>query len=243
MKVKVSSAVMILALTTFSACSNEVLRSTGPSLSNPRLDLGIEGTPAKVCVSDDSPAGNYTFNVTNIDYASDGSTVPGPNPAIVARGACFDLVTRLVPADESNPSADPVTTITYSYAGNDALGGAGYLATQCVDDPGIPASSPCGTTVVGHVNFVAGTVATFSFISGARMIESLRVMLSDLELKKPTNHKLNDILDNALKGLGKGKKNSHACDELDRTATGVEDFGNRVDSFAHRPRLMSMTKR
>jgi len=242
MRVNVSSTVMILALTTLSACSNEALRLTGPSLSNPRLDLGIEGTPAKVCVSGDSPAGNYTFNVTNIDYASGGSTVPGLNPAVVARGTCFDLVTRLIPEDASNPSADPVTTITYSYVGNDVIGGAGYLATQCVDDPGIPASSPCGTTVVGHVNFVAGTVATFSFISGAQMIGSLREMLSDLELKKSTDHKLDDILKNALKGLGKGKKNSHACDQLEHFVKELAHESKKIGSTDTAPLLAKVNE-
>jgi hypothetical protein len=83
---------------------------------------------------------------------------------------------------------------------------------------------------VGHVNFVAGTVATFSFISGAQMIESLRALLSDLDLRKPTDHKLNDILDNALKGLGKGKKNSHACDELDHFARELDHKPNKIGS-------------
>ncbi|MFN2602588.1 MAG: hypothetical protein ABR582_07530 [Gemmatimonadaceae bacterium] len=181
---QVRRAITILALIAVSACSNEGHQLTGPLLSNPRLDLGIEGTSAIVCVSGDSPAGNYTFNVSNIVFASGGSTVPGSNPAVVARGACFALVTRLIPADEGNPTADPVTTITYSYTGNDAVGGAGYSSTTCVDDAGPPASDPCGTTVVAHVNFVAGTTATFSFISGAQMIESLRELLSDADIKR-----------------------------------------------------------
>lgn len=238
MKANVAGAVMILALATLGACSNEAHLLTGPSsLSNPRLDIGLEGTAAKVCVSGDSPAGNYTFNVTDIDYAAGGSTVPGLNPAVVARGSCFDLVTRLIPADESNPSADPVTTITYSYVSNDVVGGAGYSSTQCVDDPGIPASSPCGMTVVGHVNFVAGTVATFSFISGAQLIEPLRAMLFDLDLKKPTEKKLDDILDNVIKGLGKGKNNSHACDELDHFAKELTRDTKKIGSADIAPLL------
>ena len=241
MKVNVRGAVVILTLTAVSACSNEARQLTGPSLSIPRLDLGIEGTPARVCVSGDSPAGNYSFKVTNIDLASGGSTVPGPNPAVVARGSCFDLVTRLIPADDANPTADPVTTITYSYSSNDVVGGAGYSSTQCVDDPGIPASSPCGMTVVGHVNFVAGTTATFSFVSGAQLIGSLRVLLSDLNLKKPTDHKLNDILDNALKGLGKGKNNKHACDELDHFAKELASESKKT-GFDTAPLLAKVTE-
>ncbi len=222
---------MILALTVLSACSNETHRLTGPSLSTPRgTGIDPEGTPATVCVSDDSPAGNYTFNVTNIDYPSEGFSVAGLNPAVVTRGACFDLVTRLIPADEFNPTADPVTTITYNYVSNDVVGGAAYSSTQCVDDSGIPASSPCGMTVVGYVNFVAGTTATFSFISGAQLIESLRGMLSDLELRKSTDHKLDDILKNALKGLGKGKNNKHACDELDHFAKELAHESKKIGS-------------
>jgi len=49
------------------------------------------------------------------------------------------------------------------------------------------------------------------------MIESLRALLSDLEVKKGAEHRLNDILHNALKDLAKGKKNA-TCDELDHFA-------------------------
>jgi len=214
MRVQARRAITILALTAVSACSSDPHRLTGPSLPGLRADFGTEGTSAEVCVSGDSPAGNYTFTVSNIEFAAGGSTVPGLNPAVVNRGSCFALVTRLIPADESNPTADPVTTITYSYTSNDVVGGAGYAGTTCVDDPGIPASDPCGTTVVGHVNFVAGTVATFSFISAAQMIESLRGTISNLDIPKPAEKKLDDILGNALKALDKGKS-SGACNELD----------------------------
>ena len=167
-----------------------------------------------VCVSNDSPAGNYTFTVSDIEYASGGSTVPGTNPAVVGPDGCFTLVSRLIPADESDPSADPVTTVTYSYTGNDVVGGAGYAGTTCVDDAGIPASSPCETTVVAHVNFVAGTVATFSFISSAQMIEALRVTISNLDISKGTEHSLDDMLSSALKAIAKGQS-SRACNQLD----------------------------
>jgi hypothetical protein len=74
------------------------------------------------------------------------------------------------------------------------------------------------------------------------MIESLRVMLSDLELKKPTNHKLNDILDNALKGLGKGKKNSHACDELDHFAKELTNETKKKGSIDSAPLLAKVNE-
>lgn len=221
-------AVLVTTLLGLGACSTESHQLTGPSLSNPRFGLGIEGTSAEVCVSGTSPAGNYTFTVNNVVYADGGSTVHAPNSAVVARGSCFDLVTRTDPSLDENP--DPVTTITYSYTSNDALGGAGYSGTTCVDGPGIPGSSPCGTTVVGHVNFVAGTVATFSFLSGAQMIESLRALLSDLDVKKGDEHRLNDILDNAVKGLGKGKNFRAACHELDHFVDELKHSGKKIRS-------------
>jgi hypothetical protein len=180
-----------------------------------RFDFGLEGTAAIVCVSNTSPAGNYTFTVSNITYASGGSTVAGPSPAVVSAGSCFSLATRLIPEDDSNPTADPVTTVSFSYTSNDVVGGAAYSGTTCVDDPGIPASSPCGTAVVAHVNFVAGTTATFSFIPVSPMIEALRVTLANLNLPKSPGPKLDDILVDAIKQLDKGKT-SRACKDLDQ---------------------------
>lgn len=229
MKVHAGRAITILALTGVSACSNESHQLTGPSLPGVRLDFGTEGTAATVCVSGDSPAGNYTFTVSNITGPSLGSSVAGTNPAVVSRSSCFALVTRLIPADPFNPTADPVTTITYSYTSNDVPGGAGYSGTTCIDDPPIPTSSPCGSTVVGHVNFVAGTAATFSFVSGAQMVESLRAILSDLDVKKGAEQSLNDILDNALKALDKGKI-SRACNELDHFAKELDHGPNKIGS-------------
>lgn len=211
------------------ACSNESQRLTDPSPPGLRLDVqDIEGTDAVVCVSNSSPAGNYTFTVSDVDIAPGGSTVPGPNPAVVARGTCFALVSRLVPADDANPGADPASTVTFSYTSNDVAGGAAYSGTVCVDDPEIPVSSPCGSTVVSHVNFVAGSVATFSFISGAQMIEALRVTLSNLDISKRPVRKLDDRLREALKALDKGQTD-RACKELDRfikeTGHGPEKIG------------------
>jgi len=225
----VGYAFQALALVFLGACSNEPQRLTEPSLPGLRLDVGLEGTDAVVCVSSDSPAGNYTFTVSDISFASGGSTVAGPNPAIVARGTCLTLVSRLIPEDESNPTADPSTSITYSYTSNDVAGGADYASTICVDDPGIPASSPCGTTVIGHVNFVAGSTATFSFIqTPAQMIAGLRVTLSSLDLPKGTAKSLDDRLRDALNAVGKGHA-SVACNELDhfiKDLTKVKKIGN-----------------
>ena len=202
--------IQIAALVVLGACSSEPNGFTGPSQPGVRFNLGTEGTSATVCVSNSSPAGNYTFTVSNIDYAAGGSTVPGPSPAVVARGSCFALATRLIPADES---PDPVTTVSYSYTSNDAA--AVYSGTTCVDDAGIPGSSPCGTSVAAHVNFVAGTTATFSFIPASQLIDELRVTLANLDLPKSPGPKLDDILKNAIKELGKAKT-SQACKELDR---------------------------
>lgn len=222
-------AILVTTLLVLGACSNEARQLTGPSLSNPRLDVETEGTPANVCVSDDSPAGNYTFTVSNIAYPAGGFTVAGTNPAVVARGACFSLATRLIAADELHPEADPVTTITYSYTSNDVSGGAGYSGTTCDDDPGIPASDPCGATVIAHVNIVAGTKATFSFVSAAQLIESVRAILSDLDIPKGTGPKLDDNLGNALKALGKGQT-SRACKELDQFVKEVEHLTKKIGS-------------
>ena len=71
------------------ACSNESERLTSPVPAAARSDLqgqDIEGTDAVVCVSGDSPAGNYTFTVSAVSLASGGSTATGPNPAVVAKG-------------------------------------------------------------------------------------------------------------------------------------------------------------
>jgi len=218
----VGYAFQALALVFLGACSNEPQRLTEPS-PGLRADLGLEGTDAIVCVSGDSPAGNYTFTVSDISFASGGSTTAGPNPAVVGRGTCFTLVTRLIPNDESNPTADPSTSITYSYTSNDVAGGANYAGTICVNDQGIPASSPCGTTVTGYVNFVAGSTATFSFIqTPAQMIAGLRVTLSNLDLPKGTAKSLDDKLRDALNALSKGHA-SDACNELDHFIKDLTD--------------------
>jgi hypothetical protein len=219
----VGYAFQALVLVFLGACSNEPQRLTEPSLPRLRLDVGLEGTDALVCVSNDSPAGNYTFTVSHISYASGGSTVAGPNPAIVGRGTCLTLVSRLIPEDDSNPAADPSTSITYSYTSNDVAGGADYAGTICVNDQGIPASSPCGVTVTGHVNFVAGSTATFSFRqTPAQMIAGLRVTLSSLDLKKGTAKSLDDRLRDALKAVGK-RHASDACNELDHFIKDLTD--------------------
>lgn len=209
-----SVPIQIAALAVIGACSSEPHLLTRPSLPGVRFDIGTEGTAATVCVSNSSPAGNYTFTVTDIAYAAGGSTVAGLSPAVVARGSCFALATRLVPADASNPTADPVTTVSYSYTSNDVVGGAAYAGTTCVDDPGIPGSSPCAASVVAHVNFAAGTTATFSFIPVSSLIDALRVTLANLNLPKSPGPKLDDILASASKELAKGHI-SRACKELD----------------------------
>jgi hypothetical protein len=184
-----------------------------PPLRSDVQGQDIEGTDAVVCVSGDSPAGNYVFTVTNVTPGAGGSTATGPNPAVVAKGTCFALVSRLAPEDDGNPSADPTSSVTFSYTSSDILG-ATRTGTICVDDPGIPASSPCGATVTSYVNFVAGSLATFSFTSAAQMIEALRNTLSTLDTSKGTGHKLDERLREALKEVAKGHAN-HACKELD----------------------------
>ncbi|MEP6905444.1 MAG: hypothetical protein ABI875_05135 [Gemmatimonadales bacterium] len=219
----VGYAFQALALVFLGACSNEPQRLMGPSLPGSRLDIGVEGTDAVVCVSSDSPAGNYTFVVNNISFGLGGNTVAGPNPAVVARGTCFTLVSRLTPADESNPAADPSTSVTYSYTSNDVAGGADYAGTLCVDDQGIPASSPCGTTVTGYVNFVAGSTATFSFIqTPAQMIAGLRVTISNLDLPMGTAKSLDNKLRDALKAISRGR-GSDGCNELDHFIKDLAD--------------------
>jgi hypothetical protein len=224
-------AVRALALVVLSACFNDSRQLTGPSVPAVRSDaqgLGVEGTDAVVCVSGDSPAGNYTFTISDIVFAPGGSTVAASSPVIVSRGTCLTLVSRLIPADESDPAADPVTSITYSYTSNDVAGGANYASTACVDDPGIPASSPCGTTVVAHVNFVAGTTATFSFIqSAAQMIAGLRVTVSNLDLPRGIAKNLDDELSAALRAVGEGRT-SRACKELADFIKDIPKFAKKI---------------
>jgi hypothetical protein len=200
------------------ACSNEPQRLTSPSIPAVRFDAqglgGVEGTNAVVCVSADSPEGTYTFTTSNVTFASGGSTVAGTNPAFVARGTCFPLLSRLIPEDDANPTADPSSSVTFSYTSSD-VPGATHTGTICVDDPGIPASSPCGVTVISYVNFVAGSVATFSFTSPAQMIDALRVTLSNLDLSKAIKHELDDRLRDASKAAAK-THNSQACNQVDQ---------------------------
>lgn len=205
-----------VALLVLGACSNEPQRLTSPSSPAAHFDvqgLGgiIEGTNAVVCVSADSPEGNYTFTTSNVTLASGGSTVAGTNPAVVASGTCFPLLSRLIPADVD---PDPSSSVTFSYTSSDVTG-ATRTGTVCVDDPGIPASSPCGATVTSHVNFLAGSVATFSFTSPGQMIDALRVTLSNLDISKAPGRKLDDRLREALKALDKGNTD-RVCKELDR---------------------------
>jgi len=233
MGVRSRTWVRVAALFLVAACSRDAQRLTAPPQPSPRFDAqgqGLEGTDALVCVSSDSPAGNYTFTVSDIDFAEGGNTVAGPNPAVVAPDGCFALVTRLLPADDENPTADPVTKVTFSYTSNDAAGGAGYSGTICANDAGIPASSPCGTSVIANVNYVAGSVATFSFISAAQMIAGLRVSLSDLDLRKATDHKFDDMLRKIQKDIDK-EQSSHACKDLDHFIKEVvHDAGKKIDS-------------
>ncbi len=238
MKVNVGRAITILALTAVSACSNENRLLTDALPRSPRFDIGLEGTDARVCVSNDSPLGNYTFTVSDIVFAAGGSTVAGTNPAVIAPGACFTLVSRLGPQNDADPTADPFTTITYSYTSNDVVGGAAYVSTTCVDDPTAPASSPCGETVVGHVNFVHGTVATFSFVSSVQKIEDLRDAVSSLDLSKAAKHELDDRLRDASREAGKGH-NKAACSQLAQFIKKLNELSKKKIEDADAAKLRS----
>ena len=217
-----------------SACSNESRRLTSPSVPAVRADAsglgGIEGTNALVCVSADSPEGNYTFTATNVTAPLNGSTVAATNPAVVARGTCFPLISRLIPEDEENQEADPFSSVTYRYTRSD-VPGAVRTGTICDAVPGVPASNPCGATVTGYVNIIAGSVATFSFASSVQMIEGLRGAIADLDLKKPIDHDLDDRLRDAAKGAAKGHTN-HACDQLDQFIRKLNELSKKkkIDS-------------
>jgi hypothetical protein len=121
--------------------------------------------------------------------------------------------------------------VTYSYTGNDVAGGADYAHTTCIDDPGIPTSSPCGTTVVAYVNFVAGTVATFSFAqSSAQMLLGLRVTISSLGLPKGTAKILDEKLLAALDAVASGRTSS-ACKALAHViSTATTEAGKKIES-------------
>jgi hypothetical protein len=175
---------------------------------------GIEGINSVVCVSADSPEGNYTFTTTNVTVPTNGSTVGGSNPAVVARGTCFPLISRLIPEDEGNRAADPASSVTFSYTSS-SVPGATRTGTICHNDPGIPASDPCGATVTSYVNILAGSETIFSFTSPGQMIDALRVTLSNLDVPKPIKHELDDRLRDASKSAAKGH-NNHTCDQLDQ---------------------------
>jgi hypothetical protein len=236
MNVKVGRAVTILALTALSACANE--HPTDALLRSPRFDIVLEGTDARVCVSSNSPSGNYTFTVSNIDFAAGGSTVPGTNPAVIAPGACFTLVSRLQPQNDADPAADPFTTVTYSYTSNTVVGGAAYVATTCVDDPTAPASDPCGETVVSHVNFVHPTVATFSFVSSVQKIEDLRAAVSNLDISKPAMHEIDDRLRDASREAGKGHIKG-ACNQIDQFIKKLNDLSKKTIEDSDAAKLSS----
>jgi hypothetical protein len=76
------------------------------------------------------------------------------------------------------------------------------------------------------VNFVAGSVAMFSFISSAQMIEALRVALSDLDISKGPGPKLDDRLRESLKALEK-RQTDRACKEIDRFIKELKDHGRK----------------
>jgi len=226
MKVKVGLAATVLALTVVTGCSSEHRALTDALPRSPRFDLGLEGTDARVCVSNDSPSGNYTFTVSDIDFADGGSTVAGTNPAVIGRGACFTLVSRLGPQNDADPNADPYTTVTYSYTSSDVVGGAAYVSTNCVDDPTAPASDPCGESVVAKVNFVHPTIATFSFVSSVQKIEDLRDAVSNLDISKAAKHELDDRLRDASKEAGKGHIKG-ACNQLDQFIKKLKEFSKK----------------
>lgn len=126
---------------------------------------------------------------------------------------------------------DPVSTVTLSYRSNDVVDGAGYAGTTCVDYPEIPIADPCGVRLDAALNFDFGTDAVFSFVTPAQMIESLRALLSDLDVPKGPGPKLDDMLRNALKALDKDKgKTSRACTELDHFVKEVEHRGKKIGS-------------
>jgi hypothetical protein len=77
------------------------------------------------------------------------------------------------------------------------------------------------------VNFVAGSVATFSFTSPGQMIEALRIMLSELDISKAPGRKLDDRLREALKALDKGHAD-RACKELAHFIRETQQRGNKI---------------
>ena len=214
MKVQTRRAIKILALMAVSACSNEHRLLTDALPRSPRFDIGLEGTNVDVCVSNDSPVGDYTFKVNDVEYAAGGSTVPAPGSAVVSAGSCFTLVSRLIPEDELNPTADPYTTITYTYSSS-TVPGAVYVSTSCSVISGAPPSDPCGKTVVAHVNFVNGTTAFFTFVSSVQKIEDLRDLLANLDIPKAAQHELDDRLRDASKEAAKGHYKA-ACSQIDQ---------------------------
>lgn len=76
--------------------------------------------------------------------------------------------------------------------------------------------------MTSYVNFVAGSVATFSFTSPGQMLDALRVTLSTLEIPKGPGRKLDDRLREALKALDKGNID-RACKELDHFIKEAKD--------------------
>jgi len=203
--------------------------STSPLPPAVRYTLGLEGTDALVCVSADSPEGNYTFTTTNVTTPINGSTVAATNPAVVGRGTCFPLISRLIAEDEGNPTADPSSSVTFSYTSSDVYGAA-RTGTICANDPGIPASSPCGATVTSYVNIVAGSAATFSFTSPRQMIDELRVTLSNLDIPKTIKHELDDRLRDASKAADK-KHNGHTCDQMDQFVRKVNENSTKKNKI------------
>lgn len=211
-----------IALIVLGACSNEPQQLTHPSPQGLRFGghgggLGGfgEGAWVAVCVSADSPFGDYYFTIDHFTPAADGTTV-----LLVNIGSSFSLrpddcvpvATRLVPSLVTTP--DPVGSVTVSYTSNTVVGGADHAGTTCVDYPEIPVADPCGLTVGGFVNFDFGTDAIFSFVqTPAKMIAALRVTLAGLGLSKGTRNQLDDKLREAAKAIDKGNT-SHACHEL-----------------------------
>jgi len=153
--------------------------SVGPSIAQAKL--------ATICVSSTSPDGTYTFqnSATNLQSgtgttilnALDGvgytltKNVGNPNP-------CVDVLTRSAVVD-STAVADfpmPVTTVTNTIT----PAGVAFVSTDCVDDPGVTITDPCGNPSTIHANKFHGSKSTFNFTTTAIEIGTPQFVVGDL---------------------------------------------------------------
>jgi len=171
----VASLAVIAACTEGSVASNLAApslkfgESVGPSIANAHI--------ADVCVSATSPDGVYTFQNSNYTPANGGTPQNDPGTTVrndaATPGVAYTLTKNV---GNPNPCVGPVlfrnslNTVTDNFSGitvtnTGTPAGVAYSSTDCVDDPGVTITNPCGIASTIHANSFHGSKATYNFVT------------------------------------------------------------------------------